>query len=73
MTKVSTKPKNYDVQTVKVADKNGSPLMVGGVVTYQCVDSKAYVLGVEYAEQFVQTQALASIKQVANKRLKIVR
>jgi regulator of protease activity HflC (stomatin/prohibitin superfamily) len=50
-----------------VADGNGNPIVIAAVVTYQYVDSFKTALNVENAHEFVKTQAMAVLKQVASK------
>ena len=64
---VSTKRKTLDLARTVVADGNGNPIMIAAVVTYQYVDSIKVALEVEDAYDFVKTQAMAVLKQIASK------
>lgn len=65
--KISTKHQAIDVHRTVVADGNGNPIVVAGVVTFRFVDSKKAALEVQDAPQFVKTQAMAVLKQVASR------
>lgn len=65
--KISTKHQAIDVHRTVVADGNGNPIVVAGVVTYRFVDTKKAALEVQDAPQFVKTQAMAVLKQVASR------
>mmetsp|Transcript_18798 Transcript_18798/g.32373 ORF Transcript_18798/g.32373 Transcript_18798/m.32373 type:complete len:292 (+) Transcript_18798:62-937(+) len=62
---VSVKWTTIDLKSNKVADSNGNPLILDGVVTYKVRNSKKATLDVQDANRFVQTQATAVIRQVA--------
>ena len=66
---VSTKRQTLDLARTVVADGNGNPIMIAAVVTYQYVDSIKVVLevGRKDAHDFVKTQAMAVLKQIASK------
>jgi regulator of protease activity HflC (stomatin/prohibitin superfamily) len=64
---VSTKRQTLDLARTVVADGNGNPIMIAAVVTYQYVDSIKVALEVEDAHDFVKTQAMAVLKQIASK------
>ena len=68
---VSTKRQNMDIgsgtQSLKVADRDGNPVMVSGVISFRIIDSKAAALGVENAQDFVQTQAQSVLKQIVSR------
>jgi regulator of protease activity HflC (stomatin/prohibitin superfamily) len=66
MTNVSTKKVSVDLANVKVADGNGNPLLLSGVVTYVIKDSKKAALDVENYSTFLLTQGTAVMKQVAS-------
>lgn len=65
--RISTKQQAIDVHRTVVADGNGNPIVVAGVVTFRFVDSQKAALGVEDASQFVRTQAMAVLKQVCSR------
>jgi regulator of protease activity HflC (stomatin/prohibitin superfamily) len=64
---VSTKRQTLDLPRTVVADGNGNPIMIAAVVTYQYADSLKVALEIENAHEFVKTQAMAVLKQVASK------
>ena len=65
--KISTKKQAIDIPRSVVADGNGNPIVVAGVVTYHFVDTKKAALEVEEAPGFVKTQALAVLKQLCSR------
>jgi len=65
--KVTTKRQVLELPRTTVADGNGNPIVIAGVVTYQYVDSIKVALEIEDAHEFVKTQAMAVLKQVASK------
>ena len=68
---VSTKRQNMDVggvtNPIKVADGDGNPVIVSGVVGYRIVNSKSAALDVENARSFVHTQAQTILKQIVSR------
>jgi hypothetical protein len=68
---VSTKRQNMDVggvtNPIKVADGDGNPVIVSGVVGYRITNSKAAALDVENARSFVHTQAQTILKQIVSR------
>ena len=65
--KISTKKQAIDIPRSVVADGNGNPIVVAGVVTYHFTDTKKAALEVEEAPGFVKTQALAVLKQLCSR------
>eukprot|EP01113_Clastostelium_recurvatum_P033369 TRINITY_DN439_c0_g1_i2.p1 TRINITY_DN439_c0_g1~~TRINITY_DN439_c0_g1_i2.p1 ORF type:complete len:275 (+),score=100.51 TRINITY_DN439_c0_g1_i2:273-1097(+) len=65
--KISTKVISVDLPHTKVVDKNGNPLLISGVLTYQFVNVRKALLDVENANQFVYTQAQAALKQIVSR------
>ena len=65
--KITTKKQAIDIPRSVVADGNGNPIVVAGVVTYRFVDSQKAALEVEDAADFVKTQALAVLKQLCSR------
>lgn len=65
--KVTTKRQVLELPRTTVADGNGNPIVIAGVVTYQYVDSIKVALEIEDAHEFVKIQAMAVLKQVASK------
>lgn len=68
---VSTKRQNMDIgsatQSLKVADRDGNPVMVSGVISFRIIDSKAAALDVQNAQNFVHTQAQTVLKQIVSR------
>lgn len=50
-----------------VADGNGNPIVISGIVTYENQDPLKVALEVQNAHEYVRTQAMAVLKQVASK------
>lgn len=63
--RISVKRQTIELEYTKVADGNGNPLLVSGVVTYKVEDSAKALLNVEDVYSFVRNQALAVLKRVA--------
>lgn len=68
---VSVKRQNMDVggpaNSLKVADRDGNPVMVSGVVSFRVINSKAAALDVQNHSNFVHTQAQTVLKQVVSR------
>ena len=64
---VSTKLTTIDLHRTVVADLNGNPILIAGVCTFQVVDTVKAALEVEHYMEYVKTQAMAVLKQVASK------
>ena len=68
---VSTKRQNMDIgsatQSLKVADLDGNPVMVSGVISFRIIDSKAAALDVQNAQNFAHTQAQTVLKQIVSR------
>jgi regulator of protease activity HflC (stomatin/prohibitin superfamily) len=64
---VSTKRQAIELHKTTVADANGNPIIIAGVCTYQVVDAVKAALNVENYQDYVRTQAMAVLKQVASK------
>lgn len=64
---ISTMNHGIELQSVKVADGAGNPLVISGVVTYCVVDATRAALDVEHVSQYVQVQAHATLKRVASR------
>lgn len=64
---ISTKRQTLDLPRTVVADGNGNPVVIAGVVTFRNVDSVKVALEVANAHDFVKTQAMAVLKQTASK------
>jgi len=63
---VSTAQVSEDLANVKVADGNGNPLLLSGVVTYHVSNSRKAALEVENYKSYIRTQGTAVMKQVAS-------
>jgi len=63
LTTISTKVKSVQIAETKTIDKNGNPLIINGILSYQVRNAKKAVLDVENADMFVLTQGLAAMKQ----------
>jgi len=68
---VSVKRQNMDVggpsNSLKVADRDGNPVMVSGVVSFRIINSQAAALDVQNAQSFVHTQAQTVLKQIVSR------
>jgi len=67
LSKVSTKQQTTDLPNVKLLDLKGNPVVVSGVVFWSIVGVKASVLNVENVYRYVNTTAMATLKQVVSK------
>ena len=65
--RVSRRQQTIELPKNTVADGNGNPIIVSGIVTFAFSDSKKVGLEVADAHEFVRTQAMAVLKQVASK------
>jgi len=63
---VSLKTTSVELQAVKVADANGNPLVISGVVNYRVVDATRAALDVIHLGNYVKVNAHASLKRVAS-------
>ena len=64
MIRVSTKQIIINIDTAKVLDLRGNPIVVSGVLTYHVVNSKKCALNVQNSHSFISNQALAVMKSV---------
>jgi len=64
---VSTKVKSTQIAETKTIDKNGNPLIINGILSYQIKSAKKAALDVENADHFVITQGLAAMKQIVSR------
>jgi len=64
MYRISTKVKSVKIPETKTIDKNGTPLVISGILAYQVRNSKRAILDVENVDHFVSTQGLAALKQI---------
>jgi regulator of protease activity HflC (stomatin/prohibitin superfamily) len=65
--RVSRRQQTIELPKNTVADGNGNPIIVSGIVTFAYTDSRKVALEVEDAHEFVRSQAMAVLKQVASK------
>lgn len=63
---VSLKQTSVELTAVKVADANGNPLVISGVVNYRVVDATRAALDVLHLGNYVKVNAHASLKRVAS-------
>ena len=63
---VSLKTTSVELQAVKVADANGNPLVISGVVNYRVIDPTRAALDVLHLGNYVKVNAHASLKRVAS-------
>ena len=63
--KVSLRAVTLDVPTIKVNDKQGNPIMIGGVVTYRVKDTFKAVFEVENYPEFVKIQSETAMRKLA--------
>jgi len=64
---VTTKRQAIELHKTTVADLNGNPIIIAGVCTYQVTDAVKAALNVENYQDYIKTQAMAVLKQVASK------
>ncbi len=64
---VSLKMRTTDLPNVKLLDLKGNPVIVSGVVFWKVEGVKAALLNVENVYQYVNTTAMAVLKQVVSK------
>jgi len=67
VSRVSTKQQTTDLPDVKLLDLKGNPVIVSGVVFWQIHSIKASILNVENVYRYVNTTAMAVLKQVVSK------
>jgi regulator of protease activity HflC (stomatin/prohibitin superfamily) len=65
--RVSTARQTLELPRSTVADGNGNPIIVSGVITFAFADVKKAALEVQHAGEFVRSQALAVLKQIASR------
>ncbi|KNC78220.1 hypothetical protein SARC_09347 [Sphaeroforma arctica JP610] len=63
---ILTSQKSVDIPNVKVLDGNGNPIIVSAILTYRFVDSKKALLNVLSPNEYVMTQASATLKQIVS-------
>jgi regulator of protease activity HflC (stomatin/prohibitin superfamily) len=65
--RISVRRETLNLAQNKVADRNGNPLMISGVVTYLIEDTRRAALDVFDCHSFIRTQATCVLKVVASK------
>jgi regulator of protease activity HflC (stomatin/prohibitin superfamily) len=63
--KVSLRAVTLDVPSIKVNDKQGNPIMIGGVVTYRVKDTFKAAFAVENYPEFVKIQSETALRKLA--------
>ncbi len=63
--RVSLRAVTLDVPTIKVNDKQGNPIMIGGVVTYRVNDTFKAAFAVENYPDFVKIQSETALRKLA--------
>lgn len=63
--KVSLRAVTLDVPSIKVNDKQGNPIMIGGVVTYRVEDTFKAAFAVENYPLFVKIQSETALRKLA--------
>ncbi len=64
--RISTKQQTIELPKNTVADGNGNPIIISGIVTFVFHDTKKATLEVEEPIRFVHSQAQAVLKQIAS-------
>jgi hypothetical protein len=62
--KTSTKVQSMVLPTSKTIDRDGNPLVVSGVLSYQVRNAKKALLDIENVTSFIRTQSIAALKQI---------
>ncbi|MFN0034297.1 MAG: SPFH domain-containing protein [Saprospiraceae bacterium] len=63
--RVSLRAVTLDVPTIKVNDRQGNPIMIGGVVTYRVQDTFKAAFAVEDYPDFVKIQSETALRKLA--------
>ncbi len=63
--KISLRAVTLDVPSIKVNDKQGNPIMIGGVVTYRVQDTFKATFAVENYPEFVKIQSETALRKLA--------
>lgn len=63
--RVSLRTVTLDVPTIKVNDRQGNPIMIGGVVTYRVQDTFKAAFAVEDYPDFVKIQSETALRKLA--------
>lgn len=64
--KISLRVRNFNSDTLKVNDANGSPIEIAAVVVFRVVDAARAVFDVDNYEQFVDIQSETALRHLAN-------
>jgi len=65
--KMSTRTQTLDIKKTTVVDANGNPIIVSGVVTFKIVDSLRAAFSVSNVNDFMERQAMATLKKVCSR------
>lgn len=65
--KTSTKVMSIAIPASKTIDRDGNPLIVSGILSYQVKNSKRALLDIENVSTFVSTQGIAALKQIVGR------
>jgi len=65
--RISKQKTSINLPNVKILDKNANPLHVSGVIVYNIENTKRAAIDVKNLLQFVENQALATMKQVVSR------
>jgi len=61
---ISTAQVSQDLETLKITDSAGNPIVVSAVLAYRFTNPQAALLNVQNPQTFVSTQATTTMKQV---------
>ncbi|PRP83791.1 hypothetical protein PROFUN_08989 [Planoprotostelium fungivorum] len=64
--KISTRKQSIELPNTKIVDRNGSPLIISGIVVFQFINSKRAALDIQNALSFVRDQSQAVMKQIVS-------
>jgi len=65
--RVTTKTQTIDIKKTTVVDANGNPIIVSGVATFKIVDTIKSAFDVENVNDYMNRQAMATLKKVCSK------
>ncbi|PRP88313.1 hypothetical protein PROFUN_03422 [Planoprotostelium fungivorum] len=64
--KISTRKQSIELPNTKIVDRNGSPLLISGIVVFQFINSKRAALDIQNAFTFIRDQSQAVMKQIVS-------
>ena len=64
--RVATTNRTVVLPELKVADKQGNPVVVSTILNYRVVDAKKAILNVQNVDSYIQTNSQAVLKQVVS-------